>query len=423
MIKIKHWDACGCFPCASQEGQMRLTRPNITRLAVPPGKNEIILFDEALPGFGVRVRLGGKRTWIAQYRIGSKQRRVTLGTTKSVDPDEARRRARSVLGLVHNGDDPQVKKIEALGRASITLGSVVGTYIDQFAATRLRPRTLVETRRYLTVGWKPLHALELNEIDRRVVAIRLSELARENGPIAANRARVTLSAFFNWTMREGICNANPVIGTNRAADERSRDRVLNDHEMAAIWGGCRDDDFGRIIRLLILTGQRRDEVGGMAWSELDLARGIWSIPGDRTKNGRAHEVPLPAPALDIITGTHLHLRQGGLFGEGKGPFQGWSKAKAALDRRISGHHALAPWRLHDLRRTVATRMAELGVQPHIVEAVLNHVSGHKAGVAGVYNRALYTAEKRKALDIWGEHVHALVGDSERIIALRREPAA
>jgi integrase len=400
---------------------MRLTRPNVARLAVPAGRTEIIVFDEALPGFGVRVRLGGKRTWIAQYRLGSKQRRVTLGTTDTLDPEEARRRARSVLGAVHNGDDPQAKKAEARARASVTLGTMAANYLERFAAERLRPKTLAETRRYLTVSWKPLYPLGLNDIDRRAVAVRLSEIARENGSIAANRARVALSAFFNWAMREGLSDGNPIIGTNRAADERSRDRVLSDEELAAIWSACRDDDFGRIVRLLILTGQRREEVGGMTWNELDLSRGVWSIPRNRTKNGRAHEVPLPAPAIDVLAGTNLQLRQGGVFGEGRGPFQGWSKAKAALDRRIAVGRALSPWRLHDLRRTVATHMAELGVQPHVVEAVLNHVSGHKAGVAGVYNRALYTAEKRRALELWGEHVRELAAGEPKVIPLRRDP--
>src|SRR5215213_6333257 len=257
---------------------MRLSRPNVARLGVPPGKTEIIVFDQTLPGFGIRVRLGGKRTWIAQYRLGSKQRRVTLGTTDTLDSEEARRRAKSVLGAVHNGDDPQARKSEARARASITLGTVAANYLERFAAGRLRPKTLTETRRYLNVGWKPLHGLGLNAIDRRAVAVRLFEIARENGPIAANRARVALSAFFNWAMREGLSNSNPVIGTNRAADERSRDRVLSDEELVAIWDACRDDDHGRIVRLLMLTGQRREEVGGVTTTELNFARALWRIP-------------------------------------------------------------------------------------------------------------------------------------------------
>jgi len=163
----------------------------------------------------------------------------------------------------------------------------------------------------------------------------------------------------------------------------------------------------------------------MTWSELDFVRGGWSIPGDRTKNGRMHEVPLAAFAAELSPQASLGLRCGSLFGEAKGPFQGWSKAKTALDKRISEAGALVlPWRLHDIRRTVATRMAELGVQPHIIEAVLNHVSGHKAGVAGVYNRALYAAEKRRALEGWAEHVCAIVAsDPANVLVLRQQPAA
>jgi hypothetical protein len=140
-----------------KEGQMRLTRPNVARLAVPSGRTEIIVFDEVLPGFGVRVRLGGKRTWIAQYRLGSKQRRITLGTTDTLDCEEARRRAKSVLGAVHNGDDPQARRAEARARASITLGTVTANYLERFAVERLRPKTLAETRSLsagsLFTGW------------------------------------------------------------------------------------------------------------------------------------------------------------------------------------------------------------------------------------------------------------------------------
>jgi integrase len=222
-----------------------------------------------------------------------------------------------------------------------------------------------------------------------------------------------------------LTEANPVIGTNRAVDEISRDRVLSDQELTAIWRACRDDDFGRIVRLLMLTGQRREEVGGMAGAEISFPQARWSIPRERTKNGRPHEVPLSSSAVEVIRSSPLATSRDLLFGEGRGPFQGWSKAKAALDRRIDQSGAkVAPWRLHDLRRTVATRMAELGVLPHVVEAVLNHISGHKAGVAGTYNRALYSAEKRQALELWAEHVRTTVEDTTtKVIPLwTRKPA-
>jgi integrase len=158
---------------------------------------------------------------------------------------------------------------------------------------------------------------------------------------------------------------------------------------------------------------------------VNVARAVWSIPGDRTKNGRPHEVPLPASAAQILNEAQMEVGSGCLFGEARGSFQGWSKAKAALDQRIAvAGSSLTPWRLHDLRRTVATRMADLGVQPHIIEAVLNHVSGHRAGVAGVYNRALYAAEKRRALELWSEHVRTVVERKpSNIIPIGSERAA
>ena len=172
-------------------------------------------------------------------------------------------------------------------------------------------------------------------------------------------------------------------------------------------------DYGAIVRLLILTGQRREEVGGMLQSEIDTAGALWRIGAERTKNGLPHEVPLSAPALAVLRGLRRRKDTGDerdlVFGSRDGPFSGWSKAKSALDARLTGALGRVPaaWRLHDIRRTVATGMADLGVQPHVIEAVLNHISGHKAGVAGVYNRSTYATEKRAALDMWADHVTTL----------------
>jgi integrase len=182
--------------------------------------------------------------------------------------------------------------------------------------------------------------------------------------------------------------------------------------------------YGAIIRLLVLTGQRREEVGGMRWSELDLDKRLWRIGAERTKNSLSHEVPLSDAALELLSKRARREGRDLVFGSREGSFQGWGNAKIALEGRIRaklGEKAgLKPWRLHNLRRTVATRMADLGVLPHVVEAVINHISGYKRGVSGVYNRSLYSAEKRLALDIWAEHVIALTkGKVVNIVPLRR----
>ncbi len=202
--------------------------------------------------------------------------------------------------------------------------------------------------------------------------------------------------------------SNPVVGTNKSTDEVSRDRVLSDKELAAIWNACSEDDYGRILRLLALTGQRREEVAAIAHSEINGT--LWTLSAARTKNGREHEVPLSDQALNIIESVPRRDDRDLLFGAGAGPFSGFSKAKAAMDTRLG--KKVAPWRLHDLRRTAATGMARLGVQPHVIEAVLNHISGHKAGVAGVYNRATYRTEKEAALKLWAEHVQQIASADE-----------
>lgn len=389
--------------------RVRLTKPNVAKLELPPGKSETIVFDDALPGFGVRIRAGGKRVWIAQYRVGRQQRRVTIGSVETLNPDKAREEARNILAKVHLGGDPQTEKAENRTRVSVTLGAVARRYLEECAKPNLKPRSYEEVERHLTRHWSPLKDLPIHKIQRMTVAGRLSEIAKENGPFASNRARASLSALFSWAMGEGLADINPVAGTNKATEEVSRDHVISPSELAAIWMACRDDDHGRIVRLLMLTGQRREEVGAMSASEIDEEGKVWTIPRARTKNGLPHDVPLSEAALEILASAPRRDGRSLMFGDGEGGFQGWSKAKASLDERIrKAGGKVRPWRLHDLRRTVATSMAGLGVLPHVVEAVLNHISGHKSGVAGVYNRATYAKEKREALNAWAKHLNSLV---------------
>lgn len=390
---------------------MKLTKATVERLKLPADKSEAIWFDEALPGFGLRVRAGGKRTWIAQYRVGSKQRRMTIGTIETHDADEARKLAKGVFGKVHNGADPQLEKAEARAPKApeLTLADLIDRYLP-VAERRLKPGTYSGVILHLRKHWRPLHSVELKDLTRRHVAGELGRIADGSGLYGANRSRAALSALFAWAIGEGLADANPVVGTNKATEEVPRDRVLTPVELGAIWRHAGSGGYGAIVRLLILTGQRREEVGGMLWSEIDTAGAVWRIGPDRTKNGLAHDVPLSAPALAVLEGLERRKGREFVFGAGDGAFQGWSNAKTALDGRASAAlgRAIAPWRLHDIRRTVATRLADIGVLPHVIEAVLNHVSGHKAGVAGVYNRSSYAPEKRAALDLWGGHVGRLI---------------
>jgi integrase len=290
----------------------------------------------------------------------------------------------------------------------MTLGDIVERYLP-FAKRRLRASTYAGVVLHLRKHWRPLHAHEIQNLERRHVAAELGRIAASSGPYGANRSRAALSAVFAWAIGEGLADANPVVGTNKATDEIARDRVLSDNEIGLVWRHAGAGQYGAIVRLLLLTGQRREEVAAMHWSELDLGQAVWSLPKERTKNGRPHDVPLSHPAIEILQRQAKQPGRGLVFGEGSGPFSGWSKAKASLDKRLHAAGMVSPWRLHDLRRTVATRLADLGVQPHVAEAILNHLSGSKSGVAGVYNRATYAAEKRAVLTLWAGHVTALAG--------------
>jgi integrase len=397
---------------------VKLTQANIQKLDLPRGKADAISFDDDLPGFGLRLREKGSKVWVVQYILGSKQRRMTLGSTKALDAGKARQTAKDLLAAVRLGHDPAAERAEARVKASDEeFCEIVNRFLER-QKTRLRPRSYHDTRRYLQELWKPLHRLHLPRISRKDVATRLGTIANENGLITADRARAALSVFFTWAVREGLCEVNPVLATNKAAKPKSRERVLSDVELKALWSALPDSDYGRIVKLLLLTGQRREEIGGLRWSEIDWDGQQILLPGERTKNHRPHLVPLSELALAILKTQPQRVDRDFVFGDGPrtegqegGGFQGWSKAKAAFDGQVE---TMGKWRLHDLRRTVATRMAgELRVQPHIIEAVLNHVSGHKAGIAGIYNRAAYFEEKTAALRVWAKHIKQLVSGKAR----------
>jgi integrase len=393
---------------------MRLTKSVVAALELSGGKTDHIEWDDALPGFGVRLRAGKetKRTYVVQYRSGRRQRRQILGDVRTVELEAARRVARRRLGAVALGQDPAGERAEARRRAALTLGSFVPRFLERKRA-QLRPRSFNAVERHLVRHWAPFHERPVHEIARRDVAALLTEIESKHGPGPAREARYVLNELFAWLMGEGVVDANPVIGTNAPPQAKARERVLSDAELVAIWRAAGNTgEYSTIVRLLTVLPCRREEIADLRWDELDLNRGMLRIPGSRTKNGHPFDLPLPPIALELlaeVTSCRLHDRR--VFGKGRMGFANWSEGKLALDKRLGG--ALPHWTHHDLRRTAATRMGDLGVQPHVIEAVLNHHSGHKRGVAGVYNRSPYEREVKAAMLLWGEHVRSVVEDSGR----------
>jgi integrase len=394
---------------------MRLTKDAVTALALPPGKADHIAWDDVLPGFGVRLR-GKSKSWVAQYRIGAQQRRESLGDVRKVSLDDARKIARQRFAQVELGVDPAAERAQARAQA-LTLGVVIGRYLDAKRDV-LRPNTFKAAERYFAEHWKPLHGRPLDAIKRADVAARLQELVKAHGRTSAARARDNLSALYGWSMREGLCESNPVMATNDPTQGlQARERVLSDDEIRVLWNACRDDDFGRIVQLLLLSGCRREEIGGLKWSEVNFDTGIMTIPGTRTKNRRTLELPLPGSAIEILGSVPRNGEF--VFGRREGTsYSGWSAGKLRLDSRIvmTTGKPLAPWTLHDLRRTMRTGLGRIGVAPHIAELAINHVRG---GVEAIYDRYRYQREIAAALARWADHVLALAeGRESNVVALQ-----
>jgi len=406
----------------------KITKSVIEKLQNLPADGKW-LWDTSLQGFGVRRQKDGAY-YAVRYRFNGKQRVKSLGRHGHLTPDTARAQALAALGKAAVGVDPFPEAPPAAESFDVEL--------ERYLAHRklkLKPRSFVEVQRHLRKDAKPLAIEKLNEIDRRKIAVLLHGIEAANGPFARNQVRASLSAFFTWTVKEGLLETNPVTATAKAESGGPRERVLSQEELATIWRGLGEDRFSDIVRLLILTAQRREEIGGLRLSEIDLDRGLIVLPPSRMKNKREHQLPVSPQAKAILqrwingaAATNVSKGNGkaklvaddaandvGVFGEDGFPSGGWSGAKAALDRRVG---LAKPWRLHDLRRTAATMMAEQGLAlPHLIEAILSHVSGHKAGVAGIYNRAKYLPEMREALGKWANHVEAITSSAPKAHAL------
>jgi integrase len=406
---------------------MRLTSRDVATLALPHGKTDALYFDDAIPGLALRLRAAGGRTWVFQYRVGGRQRRLNLGAAGAANVSEIRKRAAVLYAEVKLGRDPANDKSKSQARASETFAAILPTFLKR-QQERLRPRALAEVKRHLTIHAKRLHQMALADIARRDIAGVLTAIAAQLSGASANRVRTSLSSFFSWCVREGLLEGNPAAWTERR-EEAARQRLLTNDELHEIWAALRNDVYGDIVRLLILTGARREEIGALRRSEFNLDLGVIALPAERTKNRRPHEIVLSSAARSILqVRPRLFWPDSSpcdlVFGRGARGFSDWVGSKADLDNRIAaarkgrGEGPLAGWVLHDFRRLVSTTLHDqLGIAPHIIESILGHV-GHQAGVAGRYNLATYREEKARALALWADHVLAVVeGRKSHVVAL------
>ncbi len=380
---------------------MRKALTDKTIQALKPRKGVYDVHDMHCPGLTVRVFESGLRSFALRYRYGTKQRRYGLGRYPVVSLVKAREKAIEALRQVEEGIDPSRRRRQP----DMQVEAICAAFIRQYA--KPRNRNWRETERILNREFVSVHGQrDIRQIKRHDV-LEIMDAALERGAsYQANRILATIRKLFNWCLERGIIEATPIAGLKAPTRELSRDRVLDDGEIRRVLNAARLDayPFRQFVPMLLATAQRRGELANMRWSELDLEARTWVIPAERAKNGKPHVVHLSDFAVSLLDEVPQFVHCDYVFTTTRrSPISGFSKALRWLHK----HSETADWHMHDLRRTAASGMARAGVAPYVIEKVLNHVSGTISGVAAVYNRYGYDAERCAAMDKWGETLSAL----------------
>lgn len=414
--------------------QEKITKKAIDALrakAKADGKT-ILLWDAELTGFGAIATKGGACSYIIQYRLGGRgtpSKRLTIGKHGVLTPEEGRKLAKEKLGEVATGTDVAQEKKDRISKLTAS------TFRDLSERYHLTHGKQQKTGKWKSRHWRDTHAQIVN-LAYPVLAVRplvsitraqISALVEETKASSHSAARNlfgSLRPFFLWAVEMGAIEVSPMAGLSGPKPVASRDRVLTDDEIKALWQSSSDLGwpFENVFKLLLLTGQRREEVAGMRWREIDLDAGTWTIAKERCKNGKAHALDLCAEAIRLldpigeVASARLSKSTDDLVFSNTGttPVSGFSKIKARIDTRMKEilGDRFEDWRTHDLRRTAASGMASLGFQPHIIERVLNHVSGAQGGLVGVYQRFDYREDRKRALLAWGDRVAIIVGEKK-----------
>jgi len=366
--------------------------------------------DTVVPGLVLRVNKSGTKTFSFHKRINGKMKRLTIGQFGPFSLIDARDRARQIHYEVETGRFEQNTGIEI--EAKPTLGDVIPGYIEKHAKVHNRDW---KRKKALLEKFTTLHGMKIDEIKRADV-VKACDTIHKNAPVSANRALAHLKHLMGWCVERCMIEANPIAGMKPLSKEKPRERVLSDDELGALWTACDDEGypFGDCMKLLMLSGQRRAEVAEMRWSELDFEKRLWTLPSQRAKNGRQHTIPITDTMLEFLRKVPKFIRSDYVFTTtGKSPVSGFGRMKERLDKALP--EGTEPWIIHDLRRTMSTNMAMLGVPQPVTEALLNHKTGVVSGVAAIYNVYSYADEKREALGAWSQHMMKLVGSNNDAI--------
>jgi integrase len=386
---------------------MGLTVRNVETIRPGAGRREIP--DGHMRGLYLVVQPSGSKAWAIRYRYQGVSRKHTLGSYPALSLKDARELGSKALRAVAEGRDPGREKIEARSAHIDSVDSVVAEFLERHVRRSNRPRTAKETerllRRHVLPRW---HGRLIRDITRRDIIDVLDRVVDGGAPVVANRVLAATRKMFNWALARDILSVSPCAGVKPPTEEQARDRVLDDSELALVWQAADKVGypFGPMVQLLALTGQRRDEVAKMRWAEVDYEKRLWTLPRERVKTNRPHEIPLSNAATSILKAVPRLVGSSFVFTtNGVAPSSNYAQNKKKLDALVPTE--LRHWTLHDLRRSTASGMAKLGVNLPVIEKVLNHVSGSFAGIVAVYQRHDFADEKRKALELWGRHIQQL----------------
>ena len=382
----------------------KLTKSVIDDLPTPV--KEVVYWDAACPGFGVKITPAGRKVFVVLYRTGgagSRLRKYTIGSYGRVTLHQARVAAQKVFAARLEGRDLAAEKRTARKQMTVDrVEDLLEAYITQHVSQNRSARMISQMLRRELASWSNR---SIHEISKRDVIEVIAVVEQRGASVAANKTLKAIKTFLRWCVGRAVLDHSPAEGIPLPTKEVPRDRVLTDEELARVIVAAREigDPYGGIVELLALTGQRREEAARCLWDEIDLPSRIWTLPNQRTKNAKPHIVHLSDQAIAVLNrakgrGSFVFSRTGAR------PFQGFSEAKRELDAKsgVSG------WRLHDLRRTCVSGMAALGIAPHVADKILNHQSGTISGVAAVYQRHQFLAERKEALDRWGARVAQIV---------------
>jgi integrase len=383
----------------------------LSKFKVESGQKDRMAFDAHCPGLGVRVTAKGTRTFLAQWTDPATKRKIRepIGVWGNITIDQAREAARARLGDVAKGINPKAERLRREAEAerervetALTFDALVDEW-DILHLAQRRARYRDEAVRAIRYAFPDLLKRPAARITKAEAVNALDKIVKAGTPAIADRTLAYARAAFRWAEKRGKVPGNPFQGLPISSVARARERVLSDKELSVVWSATEalGYPFGQYYKLLILTLQRREEVAGMGWSEIDLDKRLWTIPGPRMKNGKPHDVHLSDAALAVLR--EIPRVEGCDFvfsTTGKTPISGFSKAKAALDAAVP----LPDWRTHDLRRTGVSTLARLGFDSIVADKILAHQPAKLLGVAAVYQRHDFARERAAALDAWAAHV-------------------